>query len=263
MDPNLIMVLAGLGAYLATMVIKYVFPKIPQVIIPWIITPLLGLLGGWVTTLMGGDLFWQVALGTLLSSFANGLVSQTRNVIDGTSKTVKEAAIVKAAEVAKVAPFLAILLLGASFLSPLVATAQIGESAPEITAYEAKELFEPDYTIGLITVKNNPSGEGIVTRLTPGIGIGIAYSSVTSSDGENWDITVWSVALDPLYIERDESGALFWVPGIKGTVFNEYLQVYLGYKIGSMTKSDASRFEVKFGTSITGIWDGLTEVAGL
>lgn len=166
-------------------------------------------------------------------------------------------------DVAKSAPFWAILIIGTSILSPLVATAQTGETdSPEVTAYEAKELFEPDYTIGLITVKNNPGGEGIVTRLTPGIGIGIAYSSVTSSNGEDWDVTVWSVAIDPLYIERDESGALFWCPGVKGTVFDEHLQVYLCYKVGSMT-SDASRFEVKFGTSITGIWDGLTEVAGL
>lgn len=162
-----------------------------------------------------------------------------------------------------VIPFWAILIISTSILSPMVAQAQTGETdSPEVTAYEAKELFEPDYTIGLITVKNNPGGEGIVTRITPGVGIGIAYSSVTSSDGEEWDVTVWSIAIDPLYIERDESGALFWCPGVKGTVFDEHLQVYLCYKVGSMT-SDASRFEVKFGTNLVNIWDGLTEVAGL
>jgi len=189
------------------------------------------------------------------------------------------AGVAKSGGAASVALF---LFLGSGFLSPVVAQTQTGEAAtgyyetgqrewqnlntepapPDPVVYESKTLFEPDYTVGLVTIASKTDGDGITADIIPGIGIGIAYSSVSSSDGVEWDVTNWSVAVDPLYVERDLSGSLFWVPGIKGAVFNDYLQVYLGYKVGSLPDG-ADRWNVKFGTSLTGIWDGLTGAVGL
>lgn len=139
-------------------------------------------------------------------------------------------------------------------------------------AYESKELWEPDYTVGLFAIRPNLVGEGVEVAPVFGVGLGLAYSSVTSTGipqagGEvEWDYTNWSVAIDPIYFERDVNGSLYWVPGVKGTVFNEYLQLYLGYKVGNIeTPAEVTfwdRFYPRFGTNLVGIAEFLGTTVG-
>lgn len=249
-DPNLVMALAGIGAYLATVIIKKVFPLIPSVLIPWIITPLLGLLGGYITTLLGGDLFWQVALGTLLSSFANGLVTNT-------SKAMKESAegkpLAKVGDAAKSAPFWAILIIGSSLLSGLAqstANAQVQGSNEEGGTVETYWELEPSLLTSFLKVQEKVGEDGTLQgSIFASAGIGAMYSSLDATDPE--DIVSDFGVGGHLMFGGTFDDFLVTVALPTFSLFDGFIMLSPTYDLGRV--GDRSRFGFIFGTNFEGI----------
>jgi len=203
LDPNWVMVFAGLGGFLATIILKYAFPKIPQVLIPWVITPLLGLLGGWINTLLGGSQFWQLALGACLSSLANGLASHAGTAIKSLASgqplvTVKEAA-------AKVAPFLGWIILASALATGYTHNAQ---------AQTRQTVIDfPEVITGVVRAVDAQDG-GTTFEVFAGQGFGASYSYVQYDPADSLWKTI--VGVGPVIYCRKLSGEAWeFNPGIK------------------------------------------------